>query len=421
MGLPRLVTPPKNLNPASNGLHSNPLSSTMRIQKITTIAAHSDRIWQCAPHPTRPLLATASGDKTSQIISLQTYTTLCTIDGGHKRSIRSVAWKPNTLGETVLATGSFDATCGIWRRYEDNLGITAGGGGGAEGYNDEEDEEWRFAVVLDGHESEIKSVAWSAGGSFLATCSRDKSVWVWEELDEDNFETIAVLQDHTQDVKCVAWHPEEALLASSSYDDSIRLYREDLDDWVCCTLLKDHDSTVWCVVFEPLEARGYEQARGSRLASCSDDKTVRIWTRVGQSGAAIGTGGAMPSIIRGAPVEEEWTCSAVLPKAHERSIYSISWSARSGRIVSCGGDGKIVVYEEHLKSADAEAMNGETSAEGNKGPWKIVAEFEGTHGVYEVNNVQWSKRFDKDKKGNDDEIILSVGDDGEVNIWELVE
>jgi len=98
--------------------------------------------------------------------------------------------------------------------------------------------------------------------------------------------------------------------------------------------------------------------------------------------------------------------------------------------VSCGGDGKIVVYEEHLKSGDAEAMapkpgadetnGGETSAEGNKGSWKIVAELEGAHGVYEVNNVQWSKRFDKDKKGNDDEIILSVGDDGEVNIWELV-
>jgi WD40 repeat protein len=381
----------------------------MPLQKVASIAAHTDRIWQIAPHPTLPLLATASSDKSSRILSLLTFSPLSTIDGGHKRSVRSVAWKPNTRGESVLATGSFDATAGIWRRYEDDTGATTGGE-----YNDEEDEEWRFAVVLDGHESEIKSVAWSAGGTFLATCSRDKSVWVWEELDDDNFETVAVLQEHTQDVKCVTWHPEEALLASASYDDTIRLYREDLDDWVCCSLLNTHESTVWCVVFEPLTAPNYDVKRNSRLVSCSDDKTVRVWTRVGQTGVGHNDSGAIPSILRGAPVEEEWVCSAVLPKAHSRSIYSVSWSKRTGRIVSCGGDGKIVVYEES-RDLSGEKEDGQTSA------WKIVAEMEGAHGVYEVNCVSWSTRYDKDKRGDSDEIIISAGDDGEVNFWVLVE
>lgn len=113
----------------------------------------------------------------------------------------------------MLATGSFDATAGIWRRYEGEHEHTHSHDHndecGGHGEEEEEEEEWRFAVVLDGHESEVKSIAWSAGGSFLATCSRDKSVWIWEEMDDDNFETIAVLQEHTQDVKCVKWHPEE--------------------------------------------------------------------------------------------------------------------------------------------------------------------------------------------------------------------
>lgn len=58
------------------------------------------------------------------------------------------------------------------------------------------------------------------------------------------------------------------LLASASYDDTVKLYREEEDDWVCFTTLEGHESTVWSLAFDQ---------SGERLASCSDDKTVRIW------------------------------------------------------------------------------------------------------------------------------------------------
>lgn len=58
------------------------------------------------------------------------------------------------------------------------------------------------------------------------------------------------------------------LLASASYDDTVKLYREEEDDWVCCATLEGHESTVWSLAFDP---------SGQRLASCSDDRTVRIW------------------------------------------------------------------------------------------------------------------------------------------------
>lgn len=62
--------------------------------------------------------------------------------------------------------------------------------------------------------------------------------------------------------------------------------------------------------------------------------------------------------------------------------------------MSAGSDGQVVVYNE--------TMNGN---------WEIETIQQSAHGVHEINCVIWAKL------DNNEEVIISAGDDGYVNIW----
>ncbi|KAI9370932.1 putative cytosolic iron-sulfur protein assembly protein 1 [Aspergillus egyptiacus] len=413
-----------------------------------------ERTWLTAPHPTLPLVATCSSDKTVRIYSLTNFRLLSTISGGHKRSVRTCAWKPNVSGESILATGSFDATVGIWRRWDNydetvqqrngNAETTLGGVGDAE--EEEDEEEWRFAVLLDGHDSEVKSVSWSASGMLLATCSRDKSIWIWEDLDDgdNNFETVAVMQEHEGDVKCVAWHPVEECLASGSYDDTIRIWREDIDDWGQVACIRGHGGTVWGIDWEGVEnvpssessfgeGSGEEQWKqwralsGPRLASCSHDQTVRVWRRQPKAQGSGRGASAIPSIIRPTGTDETWEQDAILPSAHVLSVYAITWSRRTGLLASVGADGRIVVYEERFVESssspsdtmDTDSRGDDTVKQHPPTEWKIVAVVNGAHGIYEINHIVWAKRADRGRDERKEEVLVTTADDGSIKVWTI--
>lgn len=420
------------------------------------------RAWSSIPHPTLPLLATCHA-KAVTIFSLSTLTKHSSLSGGHTRSVRCAAWKPGLPpGKLCLVTGSFDATAGLWR-WEKEAGeggeglevdVTKGPNGSRlDTEKDASDDDWEFTLVLEGHENEIKSVSFSPSGQYLATCSRDKTVWIWEDVgvaeDEDEWETVAVLSEHDGDIKAVAWCPDVPgrnkassnrhgsldVLASASYDNTVRIWREDGDgEWVCVSVLEGHEETVWGLQFEPKV--GNEAF--PRLMSFSADGTVRIWTlQVEEEEETVGDGGdgnnPFRSAMSGIPntmrrgLREDWVCTAVLPKAHTRDIYSASWSGDSGLIASTGSDGLIVVYGEEKEAKkpgisieDRPEETGEEENTRSRDGWRILGTVSNGHGAYEINHVTWCKRYDAgaEQKGIE-EMLVTTGDDGVIRPWQI--
>ena len=302
----------------------------------------------------------------------------------HQRTIRCVAFCPLSSSCT-LAAASFDGTVTIWE-HNRNTDV------------------WDCTTQLEGHENEVKCVTWNATGSLLATCGRDKTVWIWETfLDgtiggsaDNEFECLAVLNGHEGDVKTVRFAPShgiwgdgDEILLSASYDDSIKIWAEDAGDWYCAFSIPDvHTDTVWSLAVAP---------GGGRVISASADGNLAIYK------------GYTPRERKELfPNDDEgnknnnyglFKCVGLLSGAHQSAIYSIDYAparAGHGRVCSAGDDGRIQIYRE--------IGVGSTS---DKPLFTIDVAVNTNHG--DVNCVCWHPQ--------DGSVLCSAGDDGTVRIW----
>ena len=76
---------------------------------------------------------------------------ISTLEGDQNRTIRSCEWSP--CGN-MIACASFDSTVVIWEAENTNK------------------KSWELVASLEGHENEVKCVAWNSDGRLLATCGR---------------------------------------------------------------------------------------------------------------------------------------------------------------------------------------------------------------------------------------------------------
>jgi WD40 repeat protein len=113
------------------------------------------------------------------------------------------------------------------------------------------------------HEAAVYDVAFSTDGSALATCSTDKLAKIWDWKADAPAEK-AKLEGHADAVWAVAWS-KVGSLATAAADRKIKLWSNEGKEEAT---LEGHKDWISDVAFSP---------DGSQLASCSHDRTARLW------------------------------------------------------------------------------------------------------------------------------------------------
>ncbi|MDF3039161.1 MAG: putative repeat protein, partial [Thermomicrobiales bacterium] len=138
------------------------------------------------------------------------------------------------------------------------------------------------AEELDGHDAEIRALAYSPDGMLLMSGSQDETVRVWDMSRGTPERAIAVLGGSEEWVRALAFARSgetELTLAATSAGGTARVWRirEASGALNAPALLRGHDHYVRGLAFTP---------DGATLASSGEDGTVRLW------GAAAGLAGA---------------------------------------------------------------------------------------------------------------------------------
>jgi WD40 repeat protein len=124
--------------------------------------------------------------------------------------------------------------------------------------------QWHIgAMVLEGHEGGVWSVAFSPDGKQIVSGSLDSTLRVWDAVSGNCQNTLA---GHLGFVTSAAFSPDGKQIVSGSNDGTARVWNAVSGD--CQNTLAGHTSSVNSVAFSP---------DGKQIVSASNDGTVRMW------------------------------------------------------------------------------------------------------------------------------------------------
>ena len=170
----------------------------------------------------------------------------------------------------------------------------------------------------------------------------------------------------------MAWAPGGRSLASCSADKTVRIWQSDGSGgcWRCTAVLEDHHArTVRAVSWSP---------EGAALATASFDATASVFAR--EAG--------------------EWACAATL-EGHESEVKGVAWSPSGALLATCGRDKSVWVWAV-AEGAAAGGFGGDDAD-----PYECVGVLQGH--TQDVKAVRWHP--------SGDGLLLSASYDDTLRLW----
>ncbi|XP_028313623.1 protein HIRA isoform X2 [Gouania willdenowi] len=202
----------------------------MKLLKPSWVSHHGKPIFSVDIHPDGTKFATGGQGEDSGKVMIwnmapvlreedekneDVHKMLCQMDN-HLACVNCVRWSNNGL---YLASGGDDKLVMVWKRAA-FIGPSTVFGSSSKLANVEQ---WRCVTILRNHTGDVMDVAWSPHDVWLASCSVDNTIVIWNARKFP--EMVTCLRGHTGLVKGLTWDPVGKYVASQADDHSLKVWR----------------------------------------------------------------------------------------------------------------------------------------------------------------------------------------------------
>ncbi|KAL3105564.1 hypothetical protein niasHT_021187 [Heterodera trifolii] len=199
---------------------------------------------------------------------------------------------------------------------------------------------------LTGHDGPVWQVSWAHPkfDNVLASCSHDRKVIVWREVN-GKWQKSYEYNQHEASINSISWAaPEYALIfAYCSTDCAISIIQFMGDVWSPVKIANAHDEGCNAVSWAPAKRLQSaldvsEQIDPKRFVSGGNDRLVKVWRE-----ESPGT----------------WRMEAELD-GHENWVRDVAWApseSQTSTIASCGVDGRVIIWRCNLDGDEQKWTN----------------------------------------------------------------
>ncbi len=123
---------------------------------------------------------------------------------------------------------------------------------------------YKQKFILRGHKKGVSQVRFSPDGHWIASCSADATIKIWDAATGQHMRTM---EGHLKGISTIAWSADSNTIASGSDDKTIRLWHRATGKAYPAPLT-GHSNYVYSLAFSP---------KGNMLVSGSYDEAVFLW------------------------------------------------------------------------------------------------------------------------------------------------